>query len=231
MTEVGATPTVIANCIGIRWSGPPGEEPPPTDSAPGSAFQAVTSSSMVWYGESAGTMHALGLLDQLGDRGGHRDPRVGLVGEGRADDTEAHHHGQVAVALLVHQPRHRDGAAGADDVEDLYAVGDAGGLGDLDRRPGGDVVPAAGAVRHHHPQPVHAGVVLAGDPAAGQGQAGDQHRGGRRVGTAGRREIVGGSCCLIAAASSLRLVARRRCDRMASVSGPITARGDCDRLG
>src|SRR5687768_16135481 len=45
-------PTAWASCIGRRWSGPPGAEPPPTASDLGSAFQASTNSVMVLYGES-----------------------------------------------------------------------------------------------------------------------------------------------------------------------------------
>jgi hypothetical protein len=48
-------PTVLASCIGKRWSGPPGDEPPPTVTESGSCFHALTKSSMVLNGESAGT--------------------------------------------------------------------------------------------------------------------------------------------------------------------------------
>ena len=51
-------PTVFASCIGSRWSGPPGDEPPPTAMPFGLAFQAVTRSSIVLYGESFGTTMA-----------------------------------------------------------------------------------------------------------------------------------------------------------------------------
>jgi hypothetical protein len=45
----------FANSIGARWSGPPGDDPPPTGTAPGSAFHASISWSMSWYGESFAT--------------------------------------------------------------------------------------------------------------------------------------------------------------------------------
>src|SRR3954453_5292654 len=48
-------PTAWASYIGSRWSGPPGDEPPPTAIALGSAFQAVTRSLIVWYGGFFGT--------------------------------------------------------------------------------------------------------------------------------------------------------------------------------
>ncbi len=60
MTLVASMPTAPASCMGSRWSGPPGEEPPPTAMEPGSAFHAVTRSSMVLYGESLLTMMAPG---------------------------------------------------------------------------------------------------------------------------------------------------------------------------
>jgi len=51
-------PTASASCIGSRWSGPPGEEPPPTGNEAGFFFQAVIRSSRVLYGESVGTKMA-----------------------------------------------------------------------------------------------------------------------------------------------------------------------------
>lgn len=48
-------PTAFASCIGSRWSGPPGDEPPPTATFLGFFFQAVTRSSIVLYGESFDT--------------------------------------------------------------------------------------------------------------------------------------------------------------------------------
>ena len=58
MTSLGSMPTVWASCIGSRWSGPPGTEPPPTARAFGSAFHAVTRSSIVLYGEFLATTMA-----------------------------------------------------------------------------------------------------------------------------------------------------------------------------
>src|SRR5690348_9863607 len=51
-------PTAWASCIGSRWSGPPGDDPPPTASDFGLAFQAVMRSSIVLYGEFLGTTMA-----------------------------------------------------------------------------------------------------------------------------------------------------------------------------
>src|SRR4029453_11959939 len=51
-------PIAWASCIGSRWSGPPGAEPPPTASDLGSAFQASTNSVMVLYWESFPTTMA-----------------------------------------------------------------------------------------------------------------------------------------------------------------------------
>ena len=41
-TCLGSMPTALASCMGSRWSGPPGDEPPPTASFLGSAFHAAT---------------------------------------------------------------------------------------------------------------------------------------------------------------------------------------------
>src|SRR4051795_2581695 len=41
--------------MGSRWSGPPGDDPPPTARLFGFAFHAATRSLMVWYGEFFGT--------------------------------------------------------------------------------------------------------------------------------------------------------------------------------
>src|SRR5215218_1109786 len=57
-TSLGSMPTACASCIGRRWSGPPGAEPPPTARDLGSAFQASTNSVMVLYGESLATTMA-----------------------------------------------------------------------------------------------------------------------------------------------------------------------------
>ena len=60
LTLFGSTPTFFATSMGKRWSGPPGDEPPPMVTFEGSAFQAVTKSCMVSNGESAGTKTAPG---------------------------------------------------------------------------------------------------------------------------------------------------------------------------
>ncbi len=112
------------------------------------------------------------VLDQLRDRRRVGRLDLGTVGVGGADDAEPHRHHEVVVALFVHQPGHRDGAAGADDVEDLDAAGDVVVFHDLDRGARRQVVAAARAVRHHHAQPVESLRLLAARDAA----AADQQR-------------------------------------------------------
>ena len=156
---------------------------------------------MVWNGESFGTItapyssisRAIGVV--CVERG------LGLVGVARADDAEAHHHHQVAVALLVHGPGQADRAAGAVEVEHLGAGGDVVVLHHLRGGAGGDVVAAAGGVGDHDPQVGQrlAGVggvaADAGKPMTdlrfdGPEHAGRRlrhHRPGRREGDGGRR--------------------------------------------
>ena len=55
-------PISSASCIGKRWSGPPGDEPPPTAIPSGSSVQACTRSSRVSYGESPATSTPSGSL-------------------------------------------------------------------------------------------------------------------------------------------------------------------------
>ena len=62
LTSLGSIPVSAASCIGNRWSGPPGDDPPPTASEPGSAFQASRKSSTVSNGESPGTRIPSGSL-------------------------------------------------------------------------------------------------------------------------------------------------------------------------
>ena len=133
-----------------------------------------TKSSTVLNGESAGTKMAPGssISFAMRRRVGRLD--LGPVGVGGADDAEPHRHHQVVVALFVHQAGHRDGAARADDVEDLDAAGDVVVFHDLDRGAGREVVAAARAVGHHHAQPVEALCLLArGDAAAADQQRRD----------------------------------------------------------
>src|SRR3954469_8082677 len=59
LTVLASIPTACASCMGSRWSGPPGFEPPPT-AIFGLAFHAFTRSEMLWYGESLDTMMPLG---------------------------------------------------------------------------------------------------------------------------------------------------------------------------
>ena len=111
----------------------------------GFAFQAVTRSSIVLYGESFGTTIAPASSISLA---------IGVVWVSVAfdfevydgtDHAEPHLHGELAVALLVHGALQADRAAGAGQVEDLDAGRDLGVLHHLGGGPGGGVVPAARA--------------------------------------------------------------------------------------
>ena len=108
---------------------------------------------MVLYGRVLGHDDGAGLLDQLGDRGGLVELGVGLVGVLGAHHAEAHHHHQLAVALLRHGPGQAHGAAGPGQVEHLDVLGDLDVVHHLGGRPSGGVVAAAGGVGHHEADP------------------------------------------------------------------------------
>ncbi|MGX1122168.1 hypothetical protein RKD37_007531 [Streptomyces ambofaciens] len=130
------------------------------------------------------------LLGEPRDRRGVGEGLGRVVGAGGAHDAEAHGHGELAVAVLAHQPAQAHGAARAGQVEHLDAVGEPGVLGVLRGRAGGDVVAAAGRVGNHEAQARNPGAGVRVVARGEQRRSGQHEHGGPEQGKGGAQAHV-----------------------------------------